>query len=132
MHALREILLAEIHAGTPPDRIVLGGFSQGGAVALFTGFTSQHTLAGVVVTSGWVPALGSLESVRAASLIWRRILLTYILADGHRERTAATRFLGSRSLGPLGKVGVRASIFRVDESRAEHEECAGKRIRRFL
>ncbi|OQR96612.1 acyl-protein thioesterase [Thraustotheca clavata] len=48
----------EIQAGIPASRIVLGGFSQGGAMSLFTGFQMQHALAGVLVLSGYVPKAG--------------------------------------------------------------------------
>lgn len=34
-------------AGIPSNRIVLGGFSQGGAMSLFTGLTTPHKLGGV-------------------------------------------------------------------------------------
>jgi predicted esterase len=37
----------EINAGIPSNRIVIGGFSQGGAMAIFTGVTSRHHLGGV-------------------------------------------------------------------------------------
>lgn len=37
----------EIESGIPSERIVLGGFSQGGAMSLFTGVTTSHKLAGV-------------------------------------------------------------------------------------
>lgn len=42
--------------GTPSTDIVIGGFSQGGAMALLAGFTFPQKLAGVVCFSGW-PAL---------------------------------------------------------------------------
>jgi len=44
----------EIAAGIPSSRIVLGGFSQGGATSLFTGASTQKGLAGVVCLSGWL------------------------------------------------------------------------------
>ena len=36
-------------------RIILGGFSQGGALAIYTGLTSQYKLAGIVGLSCWLP-----------------------------------------------------------------------------
>jgi len=38
-----------------PDKVVLGGFSQGGALALYTGLTSKLDFAGVVALSTWLP-----------------------------------------------------------------------------
>lgn len=43
------IINAEIAAGIPASRIVLGGFSQGGALSLFTGMQFPQRLAGIVV-----------------------------------------------------------------------------------
>ncbi|KAJ1679413.1 hypothetical protein EV182_002103 [Spiromyces aspiralis] len=45
----------EIRSGIPSDRIVLGGFSQGGAMTLLTGLTCPHKLAGLAVLSGYLP-----------------------------------------------------------------------------
>jgi predicted esterase len=46
---------AEKAAGVPASRIVLAGFSQGGALALFTGLHYPETLAGILVMSGYLP-----------------------------------------------------------------------------
>ena len=37
----------EIKAGIPSTKIILGGFSQGGAMSLFTGLTMKEKLGGV-------------------------------------------------------------------------------------
>jgi predicted esterase len=37
----------EAAAGIPSNRVILGGFSQGGAMSIFTGVTTPHKLAGV-------------------------------------------------------------------------------------
>ncbi|MGB7756140.1 MAG: alpha/beta fold hydrolase [Salinisphaera sp.] len=51
-----EVLIArEIEAGIPADRIVLAGFSQGGAVALHTGLRHGASLAGIMVLSTYLP-----------------------------------------------------------------------------
>jgi lysophospholipase-2 len=42
--------------GVPASRIILGGFSQGGALSLYTGLTGTFSLAGVVSLSGYLPA----------------------------------------------------------------------------
>lgn len=43
-------------SGIPPDRIVLGGFSQGACLALHAGLKGTHRLAGIVALSGWAAA----------------------------------------------------------------------------
>ncbi|PFH49264.1 hypothetical protein AMATHDRAFT_148040 [Amanita thiersii Skay4041] len=52
---INELITAEVNAGVDPGRIVLGGFSQGGAMSLLTGLTSERKLAGLAVLSGWLP-----------------------------------------------------------------------------
>jgi predicted esterase len=44
---INNLIKAEIEKGISPARIVLGGFSQGGAISLFTGITNAQKLAGV-------------------------------------------------------------------------------------
>lgn len=44
----------EIAGGIPIDRIVVGGFSQGGALALYSGLQYPGRLAGVCVMSGYL------------------------------------------------------------------------------
>ena len=54
----RDLIQAEVDAGIPSERIVLGGFSQGGAMALYTGLTSPVKLGGVVGLSCWLVLTG--------------------------------------------------------------------------
>ncbi|KAL1888306.1 hypothetical protein Sste5346_009630 [Sporothrix stenoceras] len=58
----RQLVQQEVDNGIPADRIVLGGFSQGGAVALFSGLTSLVKLAGIVGMSTYLPLTLKLES----------------------------------------------------------------------
>lgn len=45
----------EVNKGIASNRIVLGGFSQGGALALYTALTYNQPLAGIVALSCWLP-----------------------------------------------------------------------------
>lgn len=49
------IIKAEIDLGIPSHRIVVGGFSQGAAMALLVALTTHTKLAGVVALSGYLP-----------------------------------------------------------------------------
>lgn len=51
---VQELIDAEVAAGMTPDRIFLAGFSQGGAVALFTALTTTQPLAGVLALSSYL------------------------------------------------------------------------------
>lgn len=50
---VRALLEREKRRGVPPARTVLAGFSQGAALALFTGVRYPETLAGIVALSGY-------------------------------------------------------------------------------
>lgn len=52
---VHEIFAQEHAAGIPYNRMFVGGFSQGGAIAMFSGLTSPHKLGGIVCTSSYVP-----------------------------------------------------------------------------
>jgi phospholipase/carboxylesterase len=52
--AMIEALIArEAARGVPPENVVLAGFSQGGAMALFTGTRHAQALRGIMVLSGY-------------------------------------------------------------------------------
>jgi len=53
---------AEIEAGIDPDRIILAGFSQGGAIALHTGLRYSSPLAGLLALSTYLPVPDQLEN----------------------------------------------------------------------
>jgi len=48
---LKELIADELKTGMPADRIVLAGFSQGGAIALHTGLMYEKRLAGILALS---------------------------------------------------------------------------------
>ncbi|CAG9771131.1 unnamed protein product [Ceutorhynchus assimilis] len=54
----------EVRAGIPANRIVLGGFSQGGALALFTALTYPQKLGGIVALSCWLPLRKSFPAAK--------------------------------------------------------------------
>lgn len=52
---ITNLIEQEINNGIDPSRIVLGGFSQGGALALYTGLTGKFKLSGIIALSCWLP-----------------------------------------------------------------------------
>lgn len=52
----------ERERGIRPERIVLAGFSQGGAMALFTALRESERIAGVLALSTYLPLARTLES----------------------------------------------------------------------
>lgn len=47
--------------GIPADHVVLAGFSQGGAIALFAGLRHPERLAGILALSTYLPLAGALD-----------------------------------------------------------------------
>jgi phospholipase/carboxylesterase len=54
-------------AGIDADRIVLAGFSQGGAIALQAGVRYGHPLAGILVLSAYLPLAATLAAEASAA-----------------------------------------------------------------
>jgi phospholipase/carboxylesterase len=57
---VRALVEREKERGIPADRIVLAGFSQGGAVALHTALRHPERLGGVIALSAYLPLAASL------------------------------------------------------------------------
>lgn len=66
-HLISQLVEDEIRVGTPPHRILLGGFSQGGAMSLLVGLTGERKLAGLAILSSWLPLRSDFEQVRSCS-----------------------------------------------------------------
>ena len=65
---INQVITSEIDAGINANRIVLGGFSQGGTMSLISGLTRERKLAGLAVLSGWLPLRNKFKSVRTSYL----------------------------------------------------------------
>jgi len=68
-----EVARLEQEEGIPKSRIVLGGFSQGGAIALLTAYRSAEPFAGCVCLSAWLTLPDELQIPEAAKqtpLFW--------------------------------------------------------------
>lgn len=69
--------------GVPVERIVLGGFSQGHAMSLFTGLTSSKyagKLAGLACICGYMPMSDQMDRLREESGLGKSVQ-----GDGQRE-----------------------------------------------
>lgn len=66
VRSLNQIITEEVDSGIPANRIIIGGFSQGGSMSLLTGLTSERRLGGVVVMSGWLPLKNKFKLVCVA------------------------------------------------------------------
>jgi phospholipase/carboxylesterase len=64
---LEALIAREIRNGIAPHRIVLAGFSQGGAIALHTGLRYPLRLAGILALSTYLPLATTLAAEAAAA-----------------------------------------------------------------
>ncbi|XP_023226757.1 acyl-protein thioesterase 1-like [Centruroides sculpturatus] len=52
---IHQMIEYEESKGIPSNRIIIGGFSQGGALALYSALRYKKTLAGIIAFSCWLP-----------------------------------------------------------------------------
>jgi phospholipase/carboxylesterase len=98
--AVTELVDREIERGMPSDRIVLAGFSQGGAIALHTALRDPRPLAGILALSTYLPLAASLASERSAANAGIPIFLAHGTADTVLPLELADN--SRRALGALG------------------------------
>jgi phospholipase/carboxylesterase len=79
----RALIARERERGITLDRIVLAGFSQGGAIALFAGLRHPERLAGILALSTYLPLAERLE------------------AEAHPANAAVPIFMAHGTLDPL-------------------------------
>ena len=80
--AVTELVDREIERGMSSDRIVLAGFSQGGAVALHTALREPRPLAGVLALSTYLPLAATLASERSAANARLPLFMAHGTDDG--------------------------------------------------
>lgn len=61
---IQQLIQTEISAGISANRIIIGGFSQGGALALHAGLTFSEPLGGIIGLSCWLPLHKSFPAAR--------------------------------------------------------------------
>jgi len=79
--AVTALIDRELERGIPAARIVLAGFSQGGAVALHTALRAPHALAGVLALSTYLPVAPTLANERSAANAATPIFMAHGTAD---------------------------------------------------
>ena len=62
---IESLISKEVARGIPNNRIVLSGFSQGGAIALQTALRHKKALGGVIALSTYLPLKASLEKEKS-------------------------------------------------------------------
>jgi len=110
------LIAREVARGTPASRILLAGFSQGGAIALAAGLRRDEPLAGLIGLSTYLPALNK----AAAMLVAGASAQPVFMAHGSQDPVVPYR-AGEVSAARLRELG-----FSVDWHRypMPHSVCA--------
>lgn len=98
---VRDLIAREAARGIPSERIVLAGFSQGGAVAYLTGLTHPAPLAGIIALSTYIPSPALLLDEFAEP----NRHIPVFAAHGTDDDVVSIK-LGEHALEVLRKVGV--------------------------
>lgn len=97
-----EALIArEGERGVPPSRVILAGFSQGGAIALAAGVRREAGLAGIVALSTYLP----MASTTAAEATRAGLATPVFMAHGQQDPVVPAS-LGERSRAALQGLGM--------------------------
>lgn len=97
---VQELVAREVARGVPARRVVLAGFSQGGAIALHTGLRHGERLGGILALSTYLPLAATLAAERSPAnrdlpVFMAHGTLDPMIAVGRaRESRAALQALG--------------------------------------
>lgn len=115
-----QLEVAKLQAeGIPKDRIVLGGFSQGAALALETAYRDEDSFAGCIALSGWLAQRGNLRCTPKACqtpLFW-----------GHGQFDSNVRyeqqFFGVKKLLQQGVQSTTVKSYQIGHDVSNEEFC---------
>jgi phospholipase/carboxylesterase len=112
---LADYVAKEQAAGIVPSRIVVAGFSQGGAVALHAGLRHAEPLAGILALSSYLPLASTLATERSAANRETPILMCHGLYDP----------VLPHGLGVMARDALRALGYTVEwkEYPMQHQVC---------
>jgi len=97
------LIKTEMEKGIKPSRIVLGGFSQGGAMSLFTGITSKEKLGAIFGLSCYMPFSNKIQEHLPESFPNRQTPV--FMAHGDADQVVKFD-MGSKSADFLKGLGV--------------------------
>lgn len=97
---VKRLIQQEVDRGIPADKIVIAGFSQGGAVALYAALRYPERLAGLIALSTYLPKGEQLEAEASAA----NRDLPIFMAHGAQDPVVHPE-LGEQSFRHLEKLG---------------------------
>lgn len=115
---LKAFVAREEAHGVPTERIIIGGFSQGGAVSLYAALRYPRRLGGVFALSGYLPGLRRAHS--EASVAGRQ--LSAFIGHGREDKLVSIN-LAQASAQALADAGCKVAFheFPINHSVSEDE-----------
>jgi phospholipase/carboxylesterase len=113
---IENLIANELAAGIPSRRIILAGFSQGGAMALQCGLRYPEPLGGVLSLSGFLPLAGSVAAEK--SIVNQNIPI--FMAHGMGDSIVPIE-VAENDCRYLNQLGFNARLLAYD---MEHAVCA--------
>jgi len=113
---VEQLMAREQARGVPLPRIVLAGFSQGGAIVLHTGLRQPAPIAGIVALSTYLPLAGKLAAERSSASAGVPVFMAH---GRHDPMIQMSRALASREA--LEKLGYKVEW---REYAMPHSVCA--------
>ncbi|MCK5718891.1 MAG: alpha/beta fold hydrolase [Thiomargarita sp.] len=105
----------EMQQGIKSQRIILAGFSQGGAIALQTGLRYPHSLAGIMVLSSYLPLNDTVESEKHLA----NINIPIFMAHGHYDPVISFNY------AEISRIRLEKLTYKVEwhSYKMEHQVC---------
>ncbi|CEJ01654.1 hypothetical protein CU097_007805 [Rhizopus azygosporus] len=105
LESVGKLIRDEVDSGTPANRIVVGGFSQGCALSLLTGLTSEYKFGGIVGCSGWLALSKKISQLASNANKDTPILMCH----GDRDQVVKYEY-GKESAETLQSLGYNVSF----------------------
>lgn len=115
---VKDLIAREVASGIPQERIVLAGFSQGGAMSVWVGLQLEKRLAGVVCMSGYLPRPELFRPT--AQGVETPLLMCHGTSDDVVQHQWA-----KQSEALIKEAGVKSVVFKTYE-RMGHSACAAE------
>lgn len=102
---IEDLINHELERNIPSEKIILAGFSQGGAMALQCGLRFQKKLAGILVLSSWLPLMQTVIKEQAEANKDTPIMLMH----GNQDNIVPLAW-GKKSCDYLNQIGYNAIL----------------------
>jgi len=102
---VENLINRELERNIPSEKIILAGFSQGGAIALQCGLRYRKKLAGILVLSSWLPLMHTVIKEQAEANKDTPIMLMH----GNQDNVVPLAW-GKKSYDYLKQIGCNATF----------------------